>query len=220
MALRRYRFINLFLMGLGTGVSFALMLPAPAKVHSLSEVLPLVQRNNQLGETTRQKDKAAIRQVVQTMQDGHNTKNGKLFASGFAKEHDYIIIDGMFLPNITREDNARSHQALYDSDRTSSLGGNLGKVGMQLNVAKIRFLTPEIAVVHIQSQSYLKEQPDKRAKNIMTTVMQKQEGKWSIVAFHNAPVQKSEEDDFGFVIDIKGLKGKDQETQRKACNLH
>ncbi|MFQ4146022.1 SgcJ/EcaC family oxidoreductase [Chlorogloeopsis sp. ULAP02] len=150
-------------------------------------------------------DETAIRQVVQKMQDGQNSKNGQMFASAFAKEHDYIVIDGKFLPNQTREANARAHQALYDGDRTSSLGGNLGEVGIKLNVAKIRFLTPQVAIAHIESQSYLKSQPDKRANNIITTVMQKQQGKWEIVAFHNAPVQKTEGDDFGFVIDIQGL---------------
>jgi uncharacterized protein (TIGR02246 family) len=150
-------------------------------------------------------DETAIRQVVQKMQNGQNSKNGQMFASAFAKEHDYIVIDGTYLPNQTRETNARAHQALYDGDRASSLGENLGEVGIKLNVAKIRFLTPQIAVAHIQSQSYLKSQPNKRANNIITTVMQKREGKWEIVAFHNAPVQKAEEDDFGFVIDIQGL---------------
>ena len=48
------------------------------------------------------------------MQDGQNTKNGELFASAFAQEHDYIAINGMFLPNQTREDNARIHQREED----------------------------------------------------------------------------------------------------------
>jgi hypothetical protein len=36
-------------------------------------------------------------------------------------------------------------------------------------------------------------------------MMQKQAGAWKIVAFHNAPVQKSEKDNFGFVIELEGL---------------
>ncbi len=31
-----------------------------------------------------------------------------------------------------------------------------------------------------------------------------QQGKWEIVAFHNAPVQKREEEDTGFVIHVEG----------------
>ena len=37
-------------------------------------------------------DEAAIRQVVRNMQDGQNTKDGELFASAFAEEHDCITI--------------------------------------------------------------------------------------------------------------------------------
>jgi hypothetical protein len=33
-------------------------------------------------------DETAIRQVVQKMQNGQNSKNGQMFASAFAKEHD------------------------------------------------------------------------------------------------------------------------------------
>ena len=55
-------------------------------------------------------DEAAIRQLVQNMQDAQNTKNGELFASAFAQQHDYIAINGIFLPNQTRQDNARGLQ--------------------------------------------------------------------------------------------------------------
>jgi hypothetical protein len=33
-------------------------------------------------------------------------------------------------------------------------------------------------------------------------MMQKQQDKWEIVAFHNAPVQKREEDKTGFAINL------------------
>ena len=69
-----------------------------------------------------QKNEAAIRRVVRTLQDAQNTKNGELFASAFAQEHDYIAINGMFVPNQTRQDNARIHQRLYDESRSSVAG--------------------------------------------------------------------------------------------------
>ena len=53
----------------------------------------------------RREDEAAIRQLVRDMRDGQNTRDGELFASAFAQEHDYIAINGMFLPNQTRQDN-------------------------------------------------------------------------------------------------------------------
>ena len=150
-------------------------------------------------------DEAAIRQVVQDMQDAQNTKNGALFASAFAQQHDYIAINGMFLTNQSRQDNARIHQRLYD-ESISSVAGKYGEVEVRLEVCKVRLLTPGIAVVHIRSEFLLKGDPDKMmTKNIITSVMHKQQGKWEIVAFHNAPVQKREEEESGFVIHMAGL---------------
>jgi uncharacterized protein (TIGR02246 family) len=149
-------------------------------------------------------DEAAIRQIVQNMQDAQNTRVGELFASAFAKEHDYMAINGMFLANQTRQDNARIHQRLYDESR-SSVAGKYEELEVRLNVSKIRFLASGIAVVHVRSKCRLKSDPDKKTKNIITAVMHKQQGKWEIVAFHNAPVQKREEEETGFVIHMAGL---------------
>jgi uncharacterized protein (TIGR02246 family) len=149
-------------------------------------------------------DEAAIRQIVQDMQDAQNTKNGELFASAFAQQHDYIAINGMFLANQTRQDNVRVHQRLYDESR-SSVPGKYGEVEVRLEVCKIRVLASGIAVVHVRSKFRLKYDPDKMTKNIITSVMHKQQGKWEIVAFHNAPVQKREEEESGFVIHMAGL---------------
>ena len=153
----------------------------------------------------RREDEAAIRQLVQNMQDGQNRKDGELFASAFAQEHDYIAIDGMFLPNQRRKDNARIHQRLYD-ESTSSVAGNYGEVEIRLSVSKIRPLTAQgVAVVHILSEFHLEGQHEKKTKNVITAVMQKREGQWEILAFHNAPVQKREEEETGFVIHIEGV---------------
>ena len=100
-------------------------------------------------------DDDAIRQLVQDMQDGQNTKNGQLFASAFAQEHDYVAIHGMFLPNQTREDNARIHQRFYD-ESNSSVARRYGEVEVRLTVAKIRLLASGGAVVHVRSELHLK----------------------------------------------------------------
>jgi uncharacterized protein (TIGR02246 family) len=149
-------------------------------------------------------DEAAIGQLVQDMQDAQNTNDGELFASAFAQVHDYIAINGMFLANQTRQDNARVHQRLYDESR-SSLAGKYQEVEVRLEVCKIRLLASEVAVVYIRSEFRLKSDPDKKTKNIITAVMHKRQGEWEIVAFHNAPVQKREEEETGFVIHIAGL---------------
>jgi uncharacterized protein (TIGR02246 family) len=122
-----------------------------------------------------EENQAAIRRVVRNMQDAQNTKNGELYASAFAQEHDCIAINNMFLPNQTRQDNARIHQRLFDESR-SSVAGAYGKVEVRLKVAKVRLLTPRVAVVHARSEFRVKHQPEKKTKSIVTAVMQKREG--------------------------------------------
>jgi thioredoxin-like negative regulator of GroEL len=77
------------------------------------------------GRPIRQEDEAAIRQLIEDMQEGQNTKKEELFASALAHEHDYVAVNGMFLPNQIQEDNARRHQGLYD-ESSSSVAGRYG----------------------------------------------------------------------------------------------
>jgi uncharacterized protein (TIGR02246 family) len=133
-----------------------------------------------------QSDEASMRQMVQSIQDGWNRKDGKAFAAPFAEEHDYINIYGLYLPKATREGNARAHQQLFD--------GVYKEVDLQLRVSKIRFLSPGIAVVHIQGHTHLKGKvEEKRQEIVITGVMQKGAEKWEIVAFQNTPVQLRQE---------------------------
>jgi hypothetical protein len=73
----------------------------------------------------RREYEAAIRQLIEGMQEVQNTKKEELFASAFAQEHDYVAVNWKFLANQTQEDNARRHQALYD-ESSSSVAGRYG----------------------------------------------------------------------------------------------
>jgi hypothetical protein len=77
------------------------------------------------GGPIRREDEAAIRRLIEDMQEVQNTKKEELFACAFAQEHDYVAINGKFLPNQTQEDNARRHQGLYD-ESSSSVAGRYG----------------------------------------------------------------------------------------------
>src|SRR5215207_4773694 len=152
----------------------------------------------------RREDEAAIRRLVRDLQEGQNSKNGELFASAFAPEHDYVAINGVFLPNQTRQDNARVHQRLYD-EGMSSVVGKYGDVEVRLGVAKIRPIGARgVAVVHIEGEFRPKGAHEMQAKNILSAVGRRREGGWEIVAFHNAPVQKRMEEEAGFVISAQG----------------
>ncbi len=69
-------------------------------------------------------------------------------------------------------------------------------------------------MVHVQSEFRLRSHPEKKTRNIITAVMHRREGRWEIVAFHNAPVQKREEEETGFVIHIEGLDRPPKEVKR------
>lgn len=130
--------------------------------------------------SAQQSDEDTIKQIAQTMQEGWNKKDGKMFASPFAEEHDYVNINGLYLPNIKRDGNGRAHQGLFD--------GPYKETDLQLRVAKVKFLSPEIAIMHIQGHSHPKGKPEeKREELVITGVVHKRAGKWEVVAFQNTP---------------------------------
>jgi uncharacterized protein (TIGR02246 family) len=127
-------------------------------------------------------DEAPFRQIVQGLQDGWNGKDGKAFAAAFAEEHSFVNIYGLFLPKATRDGNAAAHQRLFD--------GVYKEVDLQLRVASLRPLSPEISVVHIAGHTHDRGKPEaKRQEVIITTVMRRTPTGWEIVAFQNTPVQ-------------------------------
>jgi predicted enzyme related to lactoylglutathione lyase len=62
-----------------------------------------------------------------------------------------------------------------------------------------------VAVVHVEGEFRPKGGADKKARNIISAVVQERENGWEIVAFHNAPVQRREEEVAGFVIRVEGV---------------
>jgi len=126
-------------------------------------------------------DEAA--RLVQNLQDSWNKKNGTQWSTSFAAEHDYVVINGMFLPKISPKQNAEAHQRIFDTIYK--------EVDLTLRVAKIRSLTAELGVVHVQGHTHQKGKPDeKRAEVIITGVVRKFPDGWKIVAFQNTPVEQ------------------------------
>lgn len=124
------------------------------------------------------KDEAAIRQIVQQIQDGWNAHDGKAFAAPFAADADYVVVSGMKIKG--REVIEKGHVSIFttiykESHNVATIKG-------------IRFLRPDVAVVHVEWNLEVRPGGEKaRAMNSM--VLTKDGGKWSIVAFHNTPIQ-------------------------------
>lgn len=125
-------------------------------------------------------DEAAIRQVVQQVQDGWNARDGKAFAAPFAPDADYVNVRGERAQG--REAIEKGHTAIFTTIYKDS--HNVG------TVKSIRFLRPDVAIVHAEWNLEFRAGGETRKGHAMNTmVMTKDGGKWSIAAFHNTPIQ-------------------------------
>lgn len=127
---------------------------------------------------------AAIRETLERLREAFTQKSGDVFASAFAPIHDYVVINGMLVKDMTREANAQVHNDLFRGTQRGSLGHDLSRMDApETEVRGIRFLSPEIAVVHLVNRF------GEQTVTIVSLVMQQQpDGEWLIVSFHNAPI--------------------------------
>jgi uncharacterized protein (TIGR02246 family) len=125
-------------------------------------------------------DEAALKQIVQQVQDGWNAHDGRAFAAPFATDADYVIVNGMKIKG--REEIEKGHTQIFTTIYKDS--HNVG------TVKSVRFLRPDVAVVHVEWNLEFSMGGEKRkAQAINTMILTKDNGKWSIAAFHNTPVQ-------------------------------
>jgi uncharacterized protein (TIGR02246 family) len=126
-------------------------------------------------------DETALRQIVQQLQDGWNAHDGKAFAAPFAADADYVVVNGMRLKG--REDIEKGHTQIFTTIYKES--HNVA------TVKGVRYLRPDVAVVHVEWNLEFSMGGEKRKATAMNTmIMTKDSGKWSIAAFHNTPVQQ------------------------------
>lgn len=122
-------------------------------------------------------DEAAIRENVKQMETGWNTKSGELFAKPFAEDADYVVINGMYIKGRAVIDKA--HQQIFDTIYKDTK--------ISLTVRQIRFLRPDVAVIHVDAQ---RRGPTKDLElaALLTLVMTKDNDAWTIAAFQNTGV--------------------------------
>jgi uncharacterized protein (TIGR02246 family) len=128
-------------------------------------------------QTDRAMDEAAIRDNVKQMESGWNTKSGALFAKPFAEDADYVVINGNQIKG--RAVIEEQHQRIFDTIFKDTR--------LTLNVKQIRFLRPDVAVVHVNGQ---RDSSTKELEQgaVMTMVMIREQQGWKITAFQNTAV--------------------------------
>jgi len=126
---------------------------------------------------TQSVDEAAMRDSVKQMETGWNTKSGAVFAKPFAEDADYVVINGMYIKG--RAAIETGHQRIFDTIYKDTT--------LSLTVKQIRFLRPDVAVVHVSGQR-LGPGKDLNQEAMITIVMTKQKDGWLIAAFQNTAV--------------------------------
>ena len=124
-------------------------------------------------------DEAAVRENVRQMEIGWNTKSGAVFAKPFAADADYVVVNGMHLRG--REAIEQGHQRIFDTIYKHSI--------VSLSIKQVRFLRPDVAVVHVQGNNKTRQGEETRETNVLVSlVMTKEKGDWKIAAFQNTPI--------------------------------
>lgn len=125
-------------------------------------------------------DEAAVRRIVQQVQDAWNAHDGKAFAAPFAPDADYVVVNGMYVKG--REDIERGHTDIFTTIYKDSRN--------VATIKSVRFLRPDVAVAHVEWNLEFKMNGEpQKGHGITTMVMTKDGGKWSIAAFQNTPIQ-------------------------------
>lgn len=139
---------------------------------------------NAQNDSAKTADETAIRGNVEQMANGWNAGSGEQFAVPFAEDADYVVINGTQIK--TRKVIAKGHQDIFDTVYKNS--------NLTLKVDSIRFLKPDVAVVHVSGLLKISEANTIRTRNVkITLVMTKNENKWQIAAFQNTQVVNENE---------------------------
>ena len=134
-----------------------------------------------LAQTPPGSDEAAVRAVVQQVQDGWNAHDAKAFSAHFAADADYVVINGMLAKGRTEIE--KGHAGIFATIYKDSKNA--------ATVKSVRFIRPDVAVVHIEwNLDYQMRGQARKGQAMNTMVMTKEAGKWSIAAFQNTSMDQ------------------------------
>jgi uncharacterized protein (TIGR02246 family) len=131
-------------------------------------------------DATPGQDEREIRALVDGMFDAWGRGDAAAYHADFTDDADYVSFDGS---RRGKADSISSHANLFP---TVLYGSRL--VG---EVESVRFLTPDVAVVHLLGSIVegWRQQPLRRRLSRQTMVVVRRDGQWQITAFHNTRVR-------------------------------
>lgn len=147
---------------------------------ALFTLLVLGASSNSHAQTDRAADEAALRDAVKQLETGWNTKSGAVFAKPFAEDADYVVINGRYIKG--RATIERAHQQIFDTIYKDTT--------IKLTVKQIRFLRPDVAVIHVEGQRGSTNKELEQSA-MLTLMMTKEKQGWTIAAFQNTAVEQA-----------------------------
>jgi uncharacterized protein (TIGR02246 family) len=128
-------------------------------------------------------DEAAIRQTVMGLREAWNRHDMKAFANLFSEDADFVNVAGSWWKG--RAEIEQKHSAAHATIFRDST--------LSIEEVDVRFLTPKIAVTHVLTSLVGQRTPDDASapprRALLTQVLEKQNGKWMIVASQNTDIR-------------------------------
>jgi len=126
-------------------------------------------------------DDAAVRALYQQLMDAWNEGSAEAYAESFAEDGVLVGFDGTAFEG--RQEIVSFHQPLFDKwlKGTRLVG----------DVTRVRFLAPNVALVHAIGGTILREKsrPHPSRASIQTLVAVQNHGEWKLAAFQNTRVR-------------------------------
>jgi len=146
-----------------------------------SKVFPKIAFAESPQTNERSNDERAIRELNASTEAAWNNHDAAAMDQPFVEDCDFVNVFGEWISG--RDKLIKTHTAVF--------AGPLRESYKRFNVEKIRFVRPDVAVVHVRGRN-----TDRNAKllegdqgSIVLLVMVKEGGKWRIVAGQNTEVR-------------------------------
>ncbi len=126
-----------------------------------------------------QADVAAIEAIAAGLMDAWNGADGSKWAAHFTEDADFVNIFGM---------HGRGRQAIADAHDMIFHGVYL-ESRLQTDIAQLRLLCPDVALVHLRSRLEVPRGPLAGVMNSApSAILTREASGWKIAAFHNVLV--------------------------------
>lgn len=142
---------------------------------------PVITLDASLRAREQADDEKAIREMNATIEEAWNKHDASAMDQPFVEDCDFVNVFGEWISG--RDKLVKTHAALF--------AGPFRESYKRFTVEKIRFVRPDVAVVHVRGRSIDRDgkllEGDKGT--IALLVMVKERGRWRITALHNTEVR-------------------------------